>query len=211
MPPVPRAAMSDPVPPPRHTLAEDVLAILIGSLFVSFGIAMFNQAGLLTGGTAGLAFLIHYASGIAFGPIFFVLNLPFYLLALRRMGRQFTLKTFCAVGLVSLFSGMHPQFVQFSPLAPFYVAVIGGSLMGAGFLILFRHRASLGGVNILALYLQDRHGWRAGSLQMAVDLAIVLASLLLVGVTALLASILGAVALNLVIALNHRPGRYMAV
>ncbi len=195
----------------RHTLAEDVLAILIGSLFVSFGIVMFNQAGLLTGGTAGLAFLIHYASGIAFGPIFFVINLPFYILAFKRMGWQFTIKTFCAVGLVSLFSGLHPQFVQFSTLMPFYVAVIGGLLMGAGFLILFRHHASLGGVNILALYLQDRYGIRAGKLQMSVDVAIVLASLLLVSFSALLASVLGAIALNLVIALNHRPGRYMAV
>ena len=203
--------MTDTAPPLRHTLIEDVLAILIGSLFVSFGIVMFNQAGLLTGGTAGLAFLIHYASGIAFGPIFFVINLPFYILAFKRLGWQFTLRTFCAVGLVSLFSGLHPQFVQFSTLMPFYVAVIGGLLMGAGFLILFRHHASLGGVNILALYLQDRHGIRAGKLQMSVDVAIVLASLLLVSFSALLASVLGAIALNLVIALNHRPGRYMAV
>jgi len=118
---------------------------------------------------------------------------------------------FTAVALVSLFSGLHPQFVQFGALMPFYVAVMGGSLMGAGFLILFRHQASLGGVNILSLYLQDKYGIRAGKLQMAVDLAIVLASLFLVSVTALLASIVGAVALNLVIALNHRPGRYMAV
>jgi uncharacterized membrane-anchored protein YitT (DUF2179 family) len=204
--------MSDnALPVPRHTLIEDVLAILIGSLFVSFGIVMFNQAGLLTGGTAGLAFLIHYASGIAFGPVFFVINLPFYILAFKRMGWHFTVKTFCAVALVSLFSGLHPQFVQFGALMPFYVAVMGGSLMGAGFLILFRHQASLGGVNILSLYLQDKYGIRAGKLQMAVDLAIVLASLFLVSVTALLASIVGAVALNLVIALNHRPGRYMAV
>lgn len=204
--------MSDTaVPPLHHTLAEDVLAILIGSLFVSFGVVMFNQAGLLTGGTAGLAFLIHYASGIAFGPIFFVINLPFYILAFKRLGWQFTVKTFCAVALVSLLTGLHQKFVLFSPLTPFYVAVIGGSLMGAGFLILFRHHASLGGVNILALYLQDRYGIRAGKLQMSVDVAIVLASLLLVSPIALLASVLGAVALNLVIALNHRPGRYMAV
>jgi uncharacterized membrane-anchored protein YitT (DUF2179 family) len=45
-----------PIPPPVHTLIEDILAILIGTLFVSFGIAMFKQAGLLTGSTAGLAF-----------------------------------------------------------------------------------------------------------------------------------------------------------
>lgn len=205
------AAIIPPDLPPTHSLFEDVLALLIGTLFVSLGIAMFNQAGLITGGTAGLAFLIHYATQIPFGPIFFVINLPFYFLALRRMGWRFTLKTFCAVALVSVFSSLHPQFVHFSALTPVYVALMGGFLMGTGFIVLFRHQASLGGVNILSLYLQDKYGIRAGKLQMAIDVVIVLASLLVVNLTALLASILGAVALNLVIMLNHRPGRYMTV
>lgn len=199
------------ISPPTHSWYEDILALLIGTLFVSFGISMFNQAGLLTGGTAGLAFLLHYATKVSFGTAFFVINLPFYILAFKRMGLRFTFKTFCAVALVSVFSGLHPQFVQFSSLTPFYIALIGGFLMGTGFIVLFRHQASLGGVNILSLYLQDKYGIRAGKLQMAVDVAIVLASLLVVNLTALLASMLGAVALNLVIMLNHRPGRYMAV
>ena len=39
--------------------------------------------------------------------------------------------------------------------------------------MLFRHRASLGGVGIVALWLQQEKGWRAGKVQMAVDCAIV--------------------------------------
>jgi len=66
------AAIIPPVLPPTHSLFEDILALLIGAIFVSLGIAMFNQAGLLTGGTAGLAFLIHYATKIPFGMAFFV-------------------------------------------------------------------------------------------------------------------------------------------
>ncbi len=194
-----------------HSLFEDVLAIFTGTLFVSLGVAMFNEAGLLTGGTAGLAFLLHYRTGLPFGALFFLINLPFYWLAWRRMGWQFTLKTFCSVALVSVMAGLHPKLLQLSAITPFYVALIGGLLMGVGFIVLFRHQASLGGVNILALYLQDKHGIRAGKLQMGVDVLIVLTSLLVVSPMALLASILGAVALNLVIALNHRPGRYMAM
>lgn len=81
-------------------------------------------------------------------------------------------------------------------------------IMGLGFIVLFRHKASLGGVNILALYLQDKYGLRAGKLQMAVDISIVLASLFVVNISLLIASILGAMVLNLIIAMNHRPGRY---
>lgn len=197
-----------------HSLLEDVIAILTGTLLVSLGVVLFKQAGLLTGGTAGLAFLLHYQTGWSFGLVFFLINLPFYWLAWRRMGWQFTVKTFCAVSLVSLMSGWHPKLVHVingSSLTPFYIALIGGTLMGVGFIVLFRHKASLGGINILALYLQQRYGLRAGNLQMVVDAGIVLASLMLVSPWALAASILGAIALNLAITLNHRPGRYMAV
>jgi uncharacterized membrane-anchored protein YitT (DUF2179 family) len=44
---------------------------------------------------------------------------------------------------------------------------------------------------------------------MAVDALIVVASCFVVSATTLLLSVLGAVALNLVIAVNHRPGRYL--
>lgn len=46
-------------------------------------------------------------------------------------------------------------------LSPVLAAVVGGLLCGTGMLILFRHRASLGGLDTLVLYLQERLGWRA--------------------------------------------------
>ncbi|ATA26766.1 hypothetical protein BIY26_07180 [Brenneria goodwinii] len=191
-----------------HTLLEDVLAILIGTLMVSFGVVLLRQSGALTGGTAGMAFLLHYLTHISFGTAFFLLNLPFYYLAIRRMGWRFTIKTFCAVALVSLFSDLHPLFIHMDKLNPFYATLFGSIIMGLGFIVLFRHKASLGGVNILALYLQDKYGIRAGKFQMGVDIVIVLASLFVVSIPMLIASILGATILNLIIAMNHRPGRY---
>lgn len=194
-----------------HSIIEDILAIVIGTLMVSFGIAMFKQAGLLTGSTAGLAFLIHYLTSLPFGVVFFTINLPFYYLAIKRKGWPFTIKTFCAVGLVSIFSSLHGYFLHLGTLNSFYTGIIGGLLMGVGFIVLFRHQASLGGINILALYLQDTHGIRAGKLQMVVDTIIVLASLFVVSPTALISSIIGAVAMNMIITLNHRPDRYLAM
>ena len=68
----------------------------------------------------------------------------------------------------------------------------------------------MGGVNILALYVQDKHGVRAGKLQMGVDLTILLASFFVVDGKALVASVIGAIAMNLVIWMNHRRDRYVA-
>lgn len=195
----------------RHKSYEDVLALVAGTLFVSLAVNMYSQVGLLTGSTAGLAFLTHYLTGLPFGVVFFTINIPFYYFAFRRMGLRFTGKTFCAVALVSGFSLMHPHFIGYAKLDLFYSAVLGGLLMGVGFVMLFRHGASLGGINVVTLFLQDKYGLRAGKLQMGVDVVIVLCSLFVVTPRVLLASILGAVMANLVIALNHRAGRYMGM
>nr|WP_240965005.1 YitT family protein [Acidovorax sp. SRB_24] len=194
-----------------HSPTEDAVAVFTGVLLISVGVAFYTSAGLLTGGTAGLAFLLHYATGIGFGKIFFAINLPFYWLALRKMGRAFTLKTFVAVLLLSVVTELQAHFLRFAELQPLYAAITGGLITGTGFLVLFRHRCSLGGVGILALYLQNRYGWRAGKVQMGVDCCIVLLALWTVEPVRVAWSVAGAVAMNLVLAMNHRPGRYMAV
>lgn len=195
----------------RHTPIEDAQALLTGTLFISLAVMMFNQTGLLTGGTAGLAFLLHYATGLGFGKWFFAINLPFYWIAWRRMGRAFTFKTFAAVAMLSVLTEFQSLALRFQALNPLYAAVMGGLLMGAGFLMLFRHRASLGGVGIVALALQQERGWRAGKVQLAVDCAILLASLFVVEPQRIAYSLVGALALNLTLAINHKPGRYVAM
>ena len=46
--------------------------------------------------------------------------------------------------------------------------------MGAGLLMLFRHKVSLGGLNILSLYLSKYHNVNAGRFQMIVDIIIII-------------------------------------
>jgi len=198
-------------PPVRHSLFEDVQALVTATLLVALGVAMYARAGLLTGGTAGIAFLVHYATGWRFGAVFFVLNLPFMWLAVRVMGWRFTVKTLIAVTLLSVFTELMPLVLRFDSLQPVYAAVMGGILIGVGLLMLFRHHASLGGINVLVLWLQQRHRVRAGAAQMVIDGLIVAAALAIVAPALVAVSILGAVALNLVVAINHRPGRYLGV
>ena len=194
----------------RHTPFEDLQALLIGTLFVSIGLAMFRHLGLMTGGTVGLAFLAHYASGLPFGPLLFVINLPFYWLAWQRLGPRFTVKTLAAVTLLSGLTEWLPHWLRFSTLEPLFASVAGGLLIGTGFIILFRHRASLGGLNTVVLWLQDRFGWRAGVVQLVLDAAILAASWPWTDARRLALSVLAAVAMNFALAVNHKPGRYVA-
>lgn len=195
----------------QHSWLEDAQALLSATLLIALAINLYKGAGLLTGGTAGLGFLLSYLTPLSFGVGYFLINLPFYVLAWRRMGWRFTLRTLGAVSLVALFADLGSRWVRFEALQPVYAAVLGGILMGIGMLILFRHRASLGGVNLLVLYLQDRHGWRAGKVQMAIDCLILLGALAALDWQAIGISVLGAVVLNLVLAFNHKAGRYTAI
>lgn len=199
-----------PAPAQRHRPYEDVQALLTGTLFVALGLALFQQAGLVTGGTVGLAFLAHYASGLPFGPLFFCINLPFYALAWKRMGARFTLKTIAAVSLLTLLTAWLPQWLRIEMVQPLFAALGGGLLVGAGFIILFRHRASLGGLNVLVLWCQERFGLRAGWLQMGIDFAILVAAWPWLDAPRLALSVLAALAMNFALAVNHKPGRYMA-
>ena len=67
-PPMPDA--SSPLSPLRHGRFEDMQALFAGTLFVAMALMLFNQAGLLVGGTAGVAFLLHYVTGVSFGKLF---------------------------------------------------------------------------------------------------------------------------------------------
>ncbi|MEO9655157.1 YitT family protein [Marinomonas sp.] len=193
----------------KHTRLEDAQAMIIGTMIIALGVNLFTQAGLLTGGSAGLAFLIQYSTPLTFGQAFFLINIPFYALAIWHFGWEFTLKTFVAVFCLSVFSDVTPLLVSFENVDPIYASVAGGFLMGVGFLMLFRHNASLGGVNILARYLAEKYGISMGKFQMAIDCMIVLTSVFVMDVMLIAISFIGAVALNMIIAVNHKPGRYM--
>jgi uncharacterized membrane-anchored protein YitT (DUF2179 family) len=192
----------------RHSLFEDAQAIFTGVLFVSLALILFTQVGLMTGGTAGAAFLLHYATDISLGKLFFAINMPFYWFAWRRMGREFTLKTFVAIALLSAMTEWSPRLFAIERLHPGYAAVLGGLLLGSGCLLLARHRASLGGATIVSLYLQQARGWRAGKVQMGIDCVIVLLALTVIEADRVAYSVLAAVVMNLFIAVNHKPGRY---
>ncbi len=193
----------------RHSPFDDAQGLIFGTFMCAFGLVVLTSAGLVTGQTAGLAVLISYATGWGFGPIFFLINIPFYALGLSRMGARFTLKTFAAVALLSGFAAVSPQLVQIQILHPALAAILFGAVTGAGLLAIFRHGASLGGVGIVALMAQERLGWRAGWVQLGFDALLFALALLVLTPELVLWSLLGAVVVNVIVGINHRRDRYI--
>lgn len=198
-----------PVVSLRHGTYEDAQALFSGTLFVAMALMLFNQAGLLIGSTAGMAFLLHYVTGISFGKLFFVVNLPFYWFAWTRMGHEFTLKTFACVALLSLLTELFPHVMQVGYINPLFASLLGGLLLGTGCLFLARHRSSLGGATIVSLYMQNRYGVRAGKVQLAIDGVVLLLALFVVPLERVFYSVLAAVVMGVFLWISHRPGRYV--
>ncbi|MBK4765268.1 MAG: YitT family protein [Pantoea sp. Brub] len=180
---------------------KDTLAIVFSNLIISFSVIILKQSGALTGSTSGIAFLISYVSPLSFSSSFFLINLPFYLLSFNLMGLEFTLKTFFSVGLVSIFTYMHPLFVHFSAINPFYAILLSNIIASIGFIILFHHKTSFGGINILSLWLQNRLGINFVKLQMFIDAIVMLISFFIVSLPILLTSVIGSTILNYIIML----------
>ena len=149
----PGPAPPEPPAPLVHSWIDDGHALIAGSLFVALGLTMYSHVGLITGGVAGAAFLTRYATGASLGGVFFLLNLPFFVLAWRQLGPEFTLKSFAAVTLVSLSTTLAPLVVGFDHLNPWVAAVLGYGLpfvlvtaAVAGPLLLWRRRRTRGEV-----------------------------------------------------------------
>lgn len=193
-----------------HTLLEDALGYVTSIVVTSLGLYLIQSVGAVTGGTAGLSLLVSYWTGLPFEVLFVLVNLPFFGLALSKKGIGFTLRSLGCVIAVSAMTRVHADLLPLDGLDTVYGVVAGNLLVGLGLLVIFRHGASLGGFNVLALLLQERLNLRAGYVQMGLDVSVILLALFVVSPVTVLLSALGAVVLNIILAFNHRPGRYLA-
>ncbi len=194
----------------NHSLLDDAQAFLLGTALCALGLQFVTHLGLITGQTAGLAVLLSYVSGQSLGLVFLLVNLPFWGLAWFRMGPRFTVKSIIAVAVLSAMTEVLPGAIVIGHLSAPVGAALSGALIGMGLIVLFRHGASLGGIGVLALFLQERLRIQAGCTQLAFDALLFLAAFSVLQWDLVIWSLLGAVVVNLIVAVNHRGDRYIA-
>lgn len=154
--------------------------IVLGCSLTAIGMLILKHAEVMTGGTAGLSLIVSYVSTLPFGLVFFLINIPFYILSVMNMGWSFTLSTLFSITLLSLMTAVDHWLPSFSIPMP-VGAVVGGTIIGFGLSMLFIQRASLGGSNILALTLQKKMNWNPGKINFVFDLIVVLYGIYSIG------------------------------
>ena len=191
-----------------HSLLDDIVGITASSLLAAIGIFLMDSGHVVTGGIAGLALLISYATPFSFSVVWIVASLPFLPLAVWKKGWNFTLRSLVAIVMVSLFAQLTTANLGQLSIDPLFGAGAGNVVASIGVLGLFRHRSSLGGFNVVALIAQEQYHWRAGYVQLVIDLAIVAGAFFVASPVIVLYSAVGAFVFNFILALNHREGRY---
>jgi len=196
--------------PAKHSVFEDIQAIITSALPAALGIYLLQSSHVVTGGSAGLTLLLSKILNWNFSIAYPLVSLPFMALALWRRGLRFTLKSIATILTLSFFNYCLPQLLDLSSVQAWFGAILGNLLLGVAMLIMFRHSTSLGGFNVIALIAQDKLNWKAGYVQMALDAAVVLGFTMANFNLSALWAILGVATLNFVLATNHRPDRYIA-
>lgn len=180
----------------------DVQGLAFGIVMLSIGVVFLKSAGLVTGQTAGIALLLSYVLPLDFGPLFFLVGLPFLLLAWVKRGTVFALRTVIVVLGVSVVSQLFAQTILFERLDAWVAALLGGACCGVGLVAVFRHNASAGGMTIVGILIEQRTGFKAGWFQLLVDALVFLASAFVLTPSQLFYSFLGALITNFAVIWN---------
>ena len=171
---------------------KEYLLITIGLLSYVLGWAIFLiPNNLVGGGVSGLSAIIYYATGIQMGYSYLVINAILLLVGFKILGTGFGGKTIYAILFASVMLNVLP------PLIPEYISqelavsngkmlctIIGGILSGVGIGISISYGGSTGGTDIIALIVGKYRNISPGRLILAMDVVIILSSMLFPSYTA---------------------------
>lgn len=137
---------------------KEIIFLFIGILMFSFyaGILLpYNN--LATGGALGLALVLNKFIGINIGTAQLLLNIPLFYIALRYLGKKFTIITFIVIGCSSLFINILPNIITPINLGDKLVAAIfAGIISGISLSCILISGGSTGGSDITGKYISKK-------------------------------------------------------
>ncbi len=156
----------------KLVIAKRIVMIIIGAVFMAMGIELFlvpNQ--LLDGGIVGISIILSHLTGLQIGLFIFLLNIPFFFVGYKQIGKTFALSTVLGITVLSICTYfLHPvaRFTDDLLLA----TVFGGIVLGIGVGLVIRYGGSLDGTEILAILFSSKTAFSVGEIIMFFNLMI---------------------------------------
>nr|WP_223595583.1 YitT family protein [Neobacillus bataviensis] len=156
----------------KKKLFQRVLLITIGAILMAVGLEIFLVPNnVIDGGITGISIMLSYLTGWKIGIFLFILNIPFFFIGYKQIGKTFALSTLYGIIVLSIATTLlHPvpAFTQDITLA----TVFGGVVLGIGVGIVIRYGGSLDGTEILAILFNNKLPFSVGEIIMFFNLFI---------------------------------------
>jgi uncharacterized membrane-anchored protein YitT (DUF2179 family) len=129
----------------------------------------------LAGGITGLSLLVHYALPfLPLGLIYFILNIPLFVIGWRFIGRRFCLYSLAGVVIFSAVIFLPYPVIPIQDMI--LNAITAGIITGAGSGVILRSLGSAGGLDILTVFLYKKFSIRPGMFVLAFNAALMIAA-----------------------------------
>ena len=128
----------------------EFLGTIVGSAVMAFGVSSFllpNQ--LSSGGFSGVATITYYLLNIPMGLMIMILNVPLFILAGYKIGREFFIKSLIGTVSLSVFIDIFDRYPAVTT-DRFLACIYGGAIIGIGTAIILWVGASTGGTELIA-------------------------------------------------------------
>jgi uncharacterized membrane-anchored protein YitT (DUF2179 family) len=160
----------------KNEFIRRVVLVLLGSLLYAIAInAFIAPHRLLSGGIAGISLLFQYVTNIPSGYWVFILNVPVFILGLKKVDKDFVF--FSLIGMLSMsgFLILTKDIGTLLIVDDIVISTIFGAVIsGLGMGIIFKNRASQGGTDIIAVIIRNKNGAKMSTLYFILNGAIVL-------------------------------------
>lgn len=161
-----------------HGEIKNYSYIFFGSLFLSLGVvSLFIPNAIVTGGTSGMAILLHYLLGLPTGVMMIAVNAPLLLIGAKYLGKRFTLRTVVTIVLSAVLIDFFTEVLHVKALSHNVIlaSLFGGGLIGVGLGLVLSGNASAGGSTILAKIIASKTTIKASSVILFIDIIIIIA------------------------------------
>ena len=133
----------------------EILGIAIGAILMSIGISQFLLPNKLsTGGFSGLATIAFYLFKWPMGRTILLLNIPCFIFAFIRIGKEFAIKSIIGTMLLSIFIDFFEKYAAWTN-DRVLACIYGGVLTGIGTAIILRSNGSTGGSDLVSVVLKS--------------------------------------------------------
>lgn len=155
-----------------RSLIKRAFFIALGAVAMAFGLeGILIPNHVIDGGVTGISMMLSHLTSIRLGIFLFLLNLPFFFLGYKQIGKTFALSMLFGIIVLSISTTfMH----HITPIVDdvLLAVIFGGLMLGSGVGLVIRNGGVLDGTETLAILIEKKAPFSVGEIIMIINVGI---------------------------------------